>query len=56
MSNKSQKITISITDRLMHIPNPMHLDACKQGSRITRNKKKYTRKGKQKFDLRKYSI
>ncbi len=39
--------------RSLKLPNPMHLDACRQGGNIYRNKKKYTRKGKEKFDYRK---
>ena len=31
------------------LPNSMHLDACRQGGRIFRNKKKYTRKEKHKL-------
>lgn len=34
--------------RASSLPNPMHLDACRQGGRIFRNKKKYTRKEKYK--------
>lgn len=34
--------------RASFLPNPMHLDACRQGGRIFRNKKKYTRKEKYK--------
>ena len=30
------------------LQNPMHLDACRQGGRIFKNKKKYTRKEKYK--------
>ena len=36
----------------LHIPNKMHLDACIQGGNVYRNKKKYTRKGKEKFNYR----
>ncbi len=39
--------------RLSHLPNPMHLEACKKGGRIHRSKKTYTRKGKKRFDYRK---
>lgn len=38
---------------LLHVPNPLHLEACKNGSRVYRNKKKYRRKGKDRFDYRK---
>ena len=34
--------------RASSLPNPMHLDACRKGGRIYRNKKKYTRKEKYK--------
>ena len=34
--------------RSSSLPNPMHLDACRQGGRIFRSKKKYTRKEKYK--------
>lgn len=40
-------------EMLLHIPNPLHLEACKKGGRIYRNRKKYTRKGKDRFDFRK---
>lgn len=33
---------------LAHLPNPWHLDACKKGGRVFKNKKKYTRKEKYK--------
>lgn len=39
--------------RLCHLPNPMHLEACKKGGKIHRSKKTYTRKGKKRFDYRK---
>ncbi len=39
--------------RGLRIPNFMHLDACIQGGNIYKNKKKYTRKGKRKFDYKK---
>ncbi|WP_373211155.1 hypothetical protein [Holdemanella biformis] len=39
--------------RRLRIPNFMHLDACIQGGNIYKNKKKYTRKGKRKFDYKK---
>ena len=29
---------------LAHLPNPWHLDACKQGGRVFKNKKKYRNK------------
>ena len=40
-------------ERALRIPNKMHLDACRQGGRVFRNKTKYTRKGKSRFDVRK---
>ena len=52
MSRK--KKDMSQEQRMIHLPNPMHLDACKQGSRVFRNKKKYTRKGKNRFDSRNF--
>ena len=48
---KKKKMTAE--QRLIHSPSPLHLDACIQGGRIFRNKTKYTRKGKSKFDVRK---
>lgn len=39
--------------RGLRIPNFMHLDACIQGGNIYKNKKKYTRNGKRKFDYKK---
>lgn len=44
MKNKKQ----SYAEMLLHIPNPMHLEACKRGGRIHNNKKAYTRKEKHK--------
>lgn len=40
-----KKKTQTFEQRRIHLPNPMHLDACIQGSRVYRNKKKNTRKG-----------
>lgn len=48
---KNKKMTPE--QRLVHLPNPMHLDACKQGGNIYKDKTKYTRKGKSRFDYRK---
>lgn len=48
-----QKQTYRFEERSLKLPNPMHLDACRQGGNIYRNKKKYTRKGKAKFDYKK---
>jgi hypothetical protein len=36
----------------MSAPNKVHLEACKRGATITRNRKKYTRKSKHKKDWR----
>lgn len=44
---KSKKQVKQVADSL-RIGNPMHLAACQQGSRIQRNRKKYTRKEKYK--------
>ena len=44
--NKIEKM--SYAEWLLHIPNPMHLEACKRGGNVYRNKKKYTRKEKYK--------
>lgn len=51
MKNKTKKM--SYAERLLHVPNPMHLAACKEGARVYRNKKKYTRKGKEKYNYKK---
>lgn len=40
--------------KLVHSPSKLHLTACQEGSRTFRNRKKYTRKGKERFDARKY--
>lgn len=40
--------------KLVHSPSKLHLTACMEGSRTFRNRKKYTRKGKERFDARKY--
>lgn len=50
---KNKKKNMTQEQRLAHLPNPMHLDACIQGGNVYRNKKKYTRKGKDRFDLKK---
>jgi len=50
---KKRKQDMSYGERLLHIPNPMHLEACKKGARIYKNRKKYTRKGKDRYDYRK---
>ena len=48
-----KKKTYRIEERSLKLPNLYHLDACRQGGNIYRNKKKYTRKGKSRFDYRK---
>ena len=50
---KNKSMNMSFEQRRVHLSNPMHLDACLQGSRVFRNKKKYTRKGKSRYDFRK---
>ena len=52
MSRKREKMTQE--QRLIHSSSPIHLEACKQGSRVYRNKKKYTRKGKSRFSPKDY--
>lgn len=52
MSKRRNKMTME--QRLVHSPSPLHLQACMEGSRTFRNRKKYTRKGKERFDARKY--
>lgn len=51
---KNKRSQMTAEQRLIHSPSPMHLDACQQGGRVFRNKKKYTRKGKERFDPRKW--
>ena len=51
-----KKQTYKFEERSLKLPNPMHLAACRQGGNIYRNKKKYTRKGKAKFDYRKEGL
>ena len=43
----------STAEHMTHLPNKLHLQACIDGARVQRNKKKYTRKGKSRFDYRK---
>lgn len=43
----------STPEHMCHLPNKMHLQACINGARVQRNRKKYTRKGKDRFDARK---
>lgn len=49
---KKKKMTQE--QRLCHLPNELHLAACIKGGNVYRNRKKYTRKGKAKFNLSKY--
>lgn len=44
----------STSEHMCHLPNKMHLQACIEGARVQRNRKKYTRKGKDRFDARKF--
>lgn len=46
MKKKKKKMTYA--EMLLHIPNPQHLEACKKGGRIYKNKRTYTRKTKHK--------
>ncbi len=46
---KNKRANMSAEQRLIHSPSPMHLQACIEGGRVFRNKKKYTRKGKAKY-------
>lgn len=48
--SKKKKENLSYAERLLHIPNPMHLEACKRGGNVYRNRKVYTRKTKFKKD------
>lgn len=50
---KNKRASMTAEQRLIHSPSPLHLDACIQGGRVFRDKTKYTRKGKSKFDVRK---
>lgn len=45
MKTKKQRTQ---AEMLLRIPNPMHLEACKRGGRVHKNKKAYTRKCKHK--------
>ena len=44
ISTKIKEETYDFAKHGTHLPNKMHLDACQQGSRVYRNRKKYTRK------------
>lgn len=56
MSSKArQKAKMTQQQRMVFLPNPMHLSACQEGAKVYRNRKKYTRKGKERFDARKWS-
>lgn len=46
---KNRRMNMSLEERLIHSPNPMHLSACMEGCKVFRNRKKYTRKGKEKY-------
>lgn len=48
--NKSKKY-LTQGEMLLHISNPMHLEACKMGGRVFRDRSKYTRKAKHKKSL-----
>ena len=50
---KMKKFVYRFEERSLRIPNFMHLDTCIQGGNVYKNKKKYSRKGKSKFDYRK---
>ena len=50
---KMKKFVYRFEERSLRIPNFMHLDTCIQGGNIYKNKNKYSRKGKSKFDYRK---
>lgn len=52
-TKKIKEETYDFAKRGTHLPNKMHLDACQQGSRVYRNRKKYTRKGKCRFSASK---
>lgn len=52
---KKKKKEMNYGQLLLHIPNPMHLEACKKGSNIYKNRKKYSRKGKNKYHYQKTS-
>lgn len=43
----------STPEHMCHLPNKIHLQAYINGARVQRNRKKYTRKGKGRFDARK---
>ncbi len=46
---KKKKVKVQTQgEMLLHIPNLMHLEACKKGGRIFKDKSKYTRKTKHK--------
>lgn len=45
---KTKSTNTSQGQLLLHIPNPMHLQACIKGGRIFKDKSKYTRKQKHK--------
>lgn len=51
--SKKKKKNMKMEQRLCHLPNHMHLDACIQGGNIYRDRTVYSRKGKEKFNLKK---
>lgn len=57
-SKRNKKVHVvleaSTSEHMCHLPNKMHLQACIEGARVQRNRKKYTRKGKDRFDARKF--
>ena len=50
---KNKVLSYDYAKQGSHLPNAMHLDACRQGGRVYRNRKKYSRKGKARFDVKK---
>lgn len=44
-TKKIKEKTYDFAKRGTHLPNKMHLDACQQGSRVYRNRKKIHKKG-----------
>lgn len=50
---KKKKEHMTYAEKLLHIANPMHLEACKSGGRVYKNRKKYSRKAKHKYDYKK---
>ena len=44
--SKKKKSKMTMEQRMVHAPSPLHLDACRQGSRTFRNRKKIYEKRK----------